>query len=84
MVEFPLNHRSKKEFYMSDGVYKVIELVGTSTESWEEAARNAVNRACKSLNELRVAEVVDQDLKIEDNKVTAYRTTVLVLFKFQD
>ena len=38
MVEFPLNHRSKKEFYMSDGVYKVIELVGTSTESWEEAA----------------------------------------------
>ncbi|MEE1539958.1 MAG: dodecin family protein, partial [Arenicellales bacterium] len=55
---------------MSDGVYKVIELVGTSTESWEEAARNAVDRACKSLNDLRVAEVVDQDLKIEDNKVT--------------
>ena len=44
---------------MSDGVYKVIELVGTSTESWEEAARNAVDRACKSLNDLRVAEVGD-------------------------
>ena len=69
---------------MSDGVYKVIELVGTSTESWEEAARNAVNRACKRLNELRVAEVVDQDLKIEDNKVTAYRTKLRISFKFQD
>ena len=69
---------------MSDGIYKVIELVGTSTESWEEAARKAVDRASNSLNDLRVAEVVEQDLKIEDNKVTAYRTTVLVLFKFQD
>ena len=59
---------------MSDGVYKVIELVGTSTESWEEAARKAVDRASNSLNDLRVAEVVEQDLKIEDNKVTAYRT----------
>ncbi|MDP6123582.1 MAG: dodecin family protein [Arenicellales bacterium] len=69
---------------MSDGVYKVIELVGTSTESWEEAARNAVDRASKSLNDLRVAEVVDQDLKIEDNKVTAYRTKLRISFKFQD
>ena len=59
---------------MSDGIYKVIELVGTSTESWEEAARKAVDRASNSLNDLRVAEVVEQDLKIEDNKVTAYRT----------
>jgi|TARA_Y100000294_G_scaffold29071_1_gene24484 hypothetical protein len=69
---------------MSDGVYKVIELVGTSTESWEEAARNAVDRASSSLNDLRVAEVVDQDLKIEDNKVTAYRTKLRVSFKFRD
>ena len=69
---------------MSDGVYKVIELVGTSTESWEEAARNAVDRASDSLNDLRVAEVVDQDLKIEDNKVTAYRTKLRVSFKFRD
>ena len=69
---------------MSDGVYKVIELVGTSTESWEEAARNAVERASDSLNDLRVAAVVDQDLKIEDNKVTAYRTKLRVSFKFGD
>lgn len=69
---------------MSDGIYKVIELVGTSTESWEEAARNAVDRASSSLNDLRVAEVVDQDLKIEDNKVTAYRTKLRVSFKFRD
>ena len=69
---------------MSDGVYKVIELVGTSTESWEEAARKAVDRASNSLNDLRVAEVVEQDLKIEDNKVTAYRTKLRVSFKFRD
>ena len=69
---------------MSDGIYKVIELVGTSTESWEEAARKAVDRASNSLNDLRVAEVVEQDLKIEDNKVTAYRTKLRISFKFQD
>ena len=69
---------------MSDGIYKVIELVGTSTESWEEAFPKAVDRASNSLNDLRVAEVVDQDLKIEDNKVTAYRTKLRVSFKFRD
>ena len=69
---------------MSDGIYKVIELVGTSTESWEEAARKAVDRASNSLKDLRVAEVVEQDLKIEDNKVTAYRTKLRVSFKFRD
>ena len=69
---------------MSDGIYKVIELVGTSTESWEEAACKAVDRASNSLNDLRVAEVVEQDLKIEDNKVTAYRTKLRVSFKFRD
>ena len=69
---------------MSDGVYKVIELVGTSSKSWEEAARIAVDRASKTLKDLRVAEVIDQDLKIEDNKVTAYRTKLRLSFKFQD
>ena len=68
---------------MSDSVYKVIELVGTSTESWEKAAAAAVNRAGESLRELRVAEVVEQDLVIEDGKVTAYRTKVKVSFKFE-
>ena len=69
---------------MSDGVYKVIELVGTSNESWEEAAKNAVERASKTLKDLRVAEVVDQDLKIENGKVSSYRTKLRLSFKFKD
>ena len=69
---------------MSDSVYKVIEIVGTSTESWEKAARVAVERASKSLRDLRVAEVVQQDLVIEKGKVEAYRTKLKVSFKFED
>ena len=68
---------------MSDSVYKVIELVGTSTESWEKAAAAAVNRAGETLRELRVAEVVEQDMVIEGGKVTAYRTKVKISFKFE-
>jgi flavin-binding protein dodecin len=68
---------------MSDSVYKVIELVGTSTESWEKAAAAAVNRAGESLRELRVAEVVEQDMVIEGGKVTAFRTKIKVSFKFE-
>ena len=68
---------------MADSVYKVIELVGTSTESWEKAARAAVDRAAKSLRDLRVAEVVEQDLVIEKGKVSAYRTKVKVSFKYE-
>ena len=68
---------------MAESVYKVIELVGSSTESWEKAAAAAVNRAGKTLRELRVAEVVEQDLVIEDGKVSAYRTKVRVSFKFE-
>ncbi len=68
---------------MSNSVYKVIELVGTSTESWEKAATAAVNRAGESLRELRVAEVVEQDMVIENGKVTAYRTKVKVSFKYE-
>ena len=68
---------------MADSVYKVIELVGTSTESWEEAATAAVNRAAKSLRDLRVAEVVEQDLVIEKGKVTAYRTKLKLSFKYE-
>ena len=67
---------------MSESVYKVIELVGVSTESWEKAAKAAVDRASSTLRDLRVAEVVKQDLVIEDGKVTAYRTKVSVSFKF--
>jgi dodecin len=68
---------------MAESVYKVIELVGTSTESWEKAARAAVERAAESLRELRVAEVVEQDLVIEKGKVQAYRTKVKVSFKYE-
>ena len=68
---------------MADSVYKVIELVGTSTESWEKAATAAVERAAKSLRELRVAEVVELDMVIDDGKVTAYRAKVKVSFKYE-
>ena len=68
---------------MADTVYKVIELVGTSDESWEKAAKVAVERAAQSLRDLRVAEVVEQDLVIENGKVEAYRTKVKVSFKYE-
>ncbi len=68
---------------MSESVYKVIHLIGTSTKSWEEAARAAVERAAESLRDLRVAEVVEQDLVITDGKVEAYRTKVRISFKFE-
>lgn len=69
---------------MPESVYKVIELIGTSTESWEKAATVAVERAAKSLRDLRVAEVVQQDLVIENGKVTGYRSKVNVSFKFEE
>ena len=69
---------------MSDSVYKVIKIIGTSKESWENAAKVAVERASKTLRDLRVAEVVHQDLVIEDGKVEAYRTKLSVSFKYAD
>ena len=68
---------------MSDSVYKVIELVGTSTESWEKAASVAVERAAQSLRDLRVAEVVQLDIVLEDGKVTTYRAKLKVSFKYE-
>jgi dodecin len=68
---------------MAESVYKIIELVGTSTESWEAAATAAVNRASKSLRNLRVAEVSELDLALEDGKVAAYRAKVKVSFKYE-
>ena len=67
---------------MSGSVYKVIELVGTSEESWEDAAKTAVERAAQSLKDLRVAEVTTLDMRIEDNKVVAFRAKVSVSFKY--
>ncbi len=68
---------------MTDSVYKIIELVGTSEVSWEEAAKAAVEAASKSLQDLRVAEVRQLDLKVENGKVVAYRAKVAVSFKIE-
>lgn len=70
---------------MADSVYKVIELVGTSSKSWEDAAKAAVERAAKSLRDLRVAEVVQLDMQMDDKgKVKSYRAKVNVSFKYED
>ena len=68
---------------MPESVYKVIELVGTSSESWEKAAGAAVARAGASLRDLRVAEIAELDLQIQDGKVAAYRAKVKVSFKYE-
>ena len=68
---------------MAESVYKIIELVGTSTESWEKAAASAVALASRSLRELRIAEVSELDLQIEDGQVRAYRAKVKISFKYE-
>ncbi len=68
---------------MAESVYKVIELVGTSTESWEKAALAAVERAGQSLRDMRVAEVAELDLQLKDGKMQAYRAKVKVSFKYE-
>ena len=69
---------------MAESVYKVIELVGTSTESWEKAAAAAVERASKTIRGLRIAEVSELDMQLEEGKVAAYRAKVKVSFKYED
>jgi flavin-binding protein dodecin len=69
---------------MAESVYKVIELVGTSTESWEKAATAAVKRASRTLRDLRVAEVVELDMALEKGKVAVFRAKVRVSFKYED
>jgi dodecin len=68
---------------MPDSIYKVVQLVGTSTVSWEDAAKKVVDTASQSLRDLRVAEITQLDLKIEDGKVVAYRARVNLSFKFE-
>ena len=68
---------------MAESVYKVIELVGTSTESWEKAASAAIERAAETLRELRVAEIVEQDVAIANGKVEAYRVKMKLSFKYE-
>jgi hypothetical protein len=76
--------REEEFMAAADSVYKIIELVGTSNRSWEEAAKNAVEKAGKSLRNLRIAEIVTLDLKVENNKVMAYRARVKVSFKYEE
>lgn len=64
-------------------VYKVVEIIGTSTDSWEKAAAAAVQKAARSLRDLRIAEVVEMDMQLEDGKVRAYRTKIKVSFKYE-
>ena len=68
---------------MAESVYKVIELVGTSTDSWEKAATAAVNQAAANLRNLRIAEISDLDMQLEDGKVRTYRAKVKVSFKYE-
>lgn len=68
---------------MPESVYKVIDLVGTSEKSWEEAARNAVEEAGKTLKNLRIAEISKLDMRVEDGKVVAYRARVSLSFKYE-
>jgi flavin-binding protein dodecin len=67
---------------MADSVYKIIDLVGSSPNSWEEAAKNAVETAGRSLRDLRVAEIMKLDMKVENGKVTAFRSRVKLSFKY--
>ena len=67
-----------------DGVYKIVEVIGQSSTSWEEAARSAVETASKSLRDLRIAEITKLDVKIEDGKVAAFRARLSLSFKYED
>ena len=69
---------------MSDSIYKIIELVGTSGESWEMAAKNAVEKASRTLRDLRVASVMEQDLVVTEGRVEAYRVKLKLSFKYED
>ncbi len=67
----------------AEGVYKIVEVIGTSPISWEDAAKKAVQTAARSLRDLRIAEVVKQDMKVEKGRITAFRIRVLLSFKYQ-
>lgn len=78
------NNQGKEERVMADSVYKIIELIGSSSVSWEDAAKSAVERAGKSLRDLRIAEVTTLDMKVDDNLVVAYRARIRVSFKYEE
>ncbi|MFO8032566.1 MAG: dodecin family protein [Desulfohalobiaceae bacterium] len=68
---------------MPDSTYKIIEIVGTSTESWEQATRNAIQKATETLHDMRIAEVVQQDVTLENGKIQRFRTRLSISFKYQ-
>jgi dodecin len=72
-----------KQAGSADSIYKVVEVIGTSTKSWDDAAKNAVETAAGTLRDLRVAEIVKLDMKVEDGKVQAYRARVMLSFKYE-
>ena len=72
-----------KKAEATNSVYKLVEVIGTSTQSWEDAAKNAVETAARTLQDLRIAEVVKMDMKVEGGKVREYRTRVLLSFKYK-
>jgi hypothetical protein len=76
--------RTKEVSAMAESVYKIIELVGTSTESWEAAARAAVERASSTLRDLRIAEVDKLDMTVDNNKVALYRAKIKLSFKYEE
>jgi flavin-binding protein dodecin len=78
-----VHHGKKGDSAMPESVYKVIELVGTSTESWEKAATAAVGRAGESLRDLRIAEISQLDMQLKEGKVDTYRAKVKVSFKYE-
>jgi hypothetical protein len=77
-----MSRRTGKEAKMADSIYKVIQLVGSSDKSWEEAAKNAIEKAGQTLRDLRIAEVEKLDMKVENGRVTAYRARVNLSFKY--
>jgi flavin-binding protein dodecin len=72
-----------KQAGSAESIYKVVEVIGTSTKSWDDAAKNAVETAASTLRDLRVAEIVKLDMKVEDGKVQAYRARVMLSFKYE-
>jgi len=77
-----MSRRTGKEAKMAESIYKVIQLVGSSDTSWEEAAKNAIEKAGQTLRDLRIAEVEKLDMKVENGKVAAYRARVNLSFKY--
>jgi flavin-binding protein dodecin len=80
----PGRNRSREENAMAESVYKVIEIIGTHPDSWEKATKVAIDRASKSLDDLRIAEVVQLDVQLDNGKIETYRAKLKVSFKYRD